>query len=118
VVISLNNKEFKEKIFDYTSENEWKFKGSKPSIIKFWAEWCAPCKMLGPVLEEISEEYAGKMNVYKIDTDAEQELAMAFGIQSIPSILFIPMEGKPQMAQGAAPKDKLIEAMKNVMGVE
>lgn len=114
----LTTEEFKEKVFDFTTQTEWNFKGDKPAIVDFYADWCGPCKMVSPVLDELSEEYSDKMNVYKIDTDAEQELAMAFGIQSIPSILFIPVEGKPQMAQGAAPKDKLIEAMKNVMGVE
>ncbi|MDC7232651.1 MAG: thioredoxin [Spirochaetales bacterium] len=114
----LTKQEFLDNVFDFENEKEWKFKGELPCIIDFYADWCGPCKMVAPVLEELSEEFAGKMNVYKIDTEAEQELAGAFGIQSIPSILFIPKEGKPQMAQGALPKDSFLSAMKDVLNVE
>jgi thioredoxin 1 len=114
----LTKEQFLNKVFDYENEQDWNFKGDLPCIIDFYADWCGPCKMVAPVLEELSEEYQGKMNVYKIDTEAEQELAGAFGIQSIPSLLFIPKEGKPQMAQGALPKDGFLSAMKDVLGVE
>ncbi|MDC7239430.1 MAG: thioredoxin [Spirochaetales bacterium] len=114
----LTKQEFLDKVFDFENEKDWNFKGDLPCIIDFYADWCGPCKMVAPVLDELSEEFAGKMNVYKIDTEAEQELAGAFGIQSIPSILFIPKEGKPQMAQGALPKDSFLEAMKDVLKVE
>ena len=114
----LTKKEFLEKIFDFENEKEWNFKGELPCIIDFYADWCGPCKMVAPVLDELSEEFAGKMNVYKIDTEAEQELAGAFGVQSIPSILFIPKDGKPQMAQGALPKDSFLSTMKDVLNVE
>lgn len=114
----ITTEEFTEKIFDFKNEKEWKFLGDKPAIIDFYADWCGPCKMISPILDEISKEYSDKLNVYKIDTDAEQELAMSFGIQSIPAIFFIPMEGKPLSAMGALPKEGILKAMKDVMGVE
>jgi len=103
----LTKETFLKEIFDYENNKEWKFEGELPAVIDFYADWCGPCKMVAPIIEELSTEYSGKVNFYKIDTEAEQELAMAFGIQSIPSLLFIPMEGKPQMAAGALPKDTL-----------
>jgi thioredoxin 1 len=102
---------FKEKVFDYTTGKEWKFKGDKPAVIDFYADWCGPCKMVAPVLEELSDDYKGEIDIYKVDTEAEQELSGTFGIRSIPSILFIPMEGQPQMQAGALPKNALIEAI-------
>jgi thioredoxin 1 len=103
---------FLSKVFNYEENKEWKYEGDKPAIIDFYADWCGPCKMVAPVLEELSEEYADKMTIYKVDTDAEQELASVFGIQSIPSMLFIPVDDKPQMAVGALPKDSIKQAMK------
>jgi thioredoxin len=114
----LTKETFKDKVFDFENNSEWKYEGDLPAIIDFYADWCGPCKMVEPVLEELAEEYDGKMHIYKIDTDAEQELAAAFGIQSIPSMLFIPMEEKPQMAMGALPKDTIKKAMKDVLNVE
>jgi len=114
----LTKETFKNKVFDYENNSEWKYEGDLPAIIDFYADWCGPCKMVEPVLEELAEEYDGKMHIYKIDTDAEQELAAAFGIQSIPSMLFIPMGEKPQMAMGALPKDTIKKAMKDVLEVE
>lgn len=114
----LTKKDFIDKVFDFEKEKEWNFKGDKPAIIDFYADWCGPCKMVAPIMEELAEEYAGKLDIYKIDTEAEQELAQAFGIQSIPSILFIPAEDKPQMAMGALPKESFIETIKNVLNVE
>jgi thioredoxin 1 len=109
---------FIEKVFDYESQKEWDYKGDLPCIIDFYADWCGPCKMVAPVLEEISQNYEGKVHVYKINTEEEQELASAFGIQSIPSLLFVPMDGKPQMAVGALPKESLENAMKEVLNVD
>jgi thioredoxin len=109
---------FLSKVFNYEENKEWKYEGDKPAIIDFYADWCGPCKMVAPVLEELSEEYADKMTIYKVDTDAEQELASVFGIQSIPSMLFIPVDDKPQMAVGALPKDSIKQAMKEVLAVE
>jgi thioredoxin len=114
----LTKETFKDKVFDYENNSEWKYEGDLPAIIDFYADWCGPCKMVEPVLEELAEEYDGKMHIYKIDTDAEQELAAAFGIQSIPSMLFIPVDDKPQMAMGALPKDTIKKAMKDVLNVE
>jgi len=111
----LTKETFFKKVFNYEQNKDWKYEGELPAIIDFYADWCGPCKMVAPILEEISEEYAGKINVYKIDTEAEQELAGAFGIRSIPSLLFVPKEGQPQMAQGALPKDALKEAIENVL---
>ncbi len=108
---------FLKEIFDYENNKEWKFQGELPAIIDFYADWCGPCKMVAPIIEELSEEYEGKVNFFKIDTEAEQELAAAFGIQSIPSLLFIPVDGKPQMAAGALPKDTFIEVIeKELLG--
>ncbi|MCB9013520.1 MAG: thioredoxin [Bacteroidales bacterium] len=109
---------FKEKVFNFTDNKEWKFEGEIPCIIDFYADWCGPCKMVAPILEELSKEYEGKLNVYKIDTEAERELAGIFGIQSIPSLLFVPKEGQPQMAMGALPKETFIQAFKDVLNVE
>ena len=114
----LSKTSFIEKVFDFENEKQWKYRGELPAIIDFYADWCGPCKMVSPVLDALALEYAGKLNVYKIDTDKEQELSSAFGIQSIPSLLFIPKEGQPQMAQGALPKPTLKKAIKDVLKVE
>jgi thioredoxin 1 len=103
----LTTEQFKKEIFDYEEGQEWKYKGSLPAIIDFYADWCGPCRMVAPLLEELSEEYAGKIRIYKVDTEAEEELSTVFRIQSIPSILFIPMEGTPMMQKGALPKNVL-----------
>jgi len=109
---------FKQKVFNFEANTEWKFEGEKPAIIDFYADWCGPCKMVAPILEELSKEYDGKLNIYKVDTESEQELAAVFGIKSIPSLLFIPKDAQPQMAQGALPKDSFKKAFKEVLGVE
>ncbi len=109
---------FKSKVFDFEKNTEWKFEGDKPAVIDFYADWCGPCKMVAPILEELSKEYAGKIDIYKVDTEAEQELAGIFGIRSIPSILFIPMNDKPQMAAGALPKDTFKQAFADVLKVQ
>jgi thioredoxin 1 len=109
---------FISKVFNYETNKEWKFEGEIPCIIDFYADWCGPCKMVAPILEDLAKEYDGKLNVYKIDTEAEQELASVFGIRSIPSLLFVPKEGQPQMAMGALPKETFVKAFKDVLGVE
>ncbi len=97
---------FKEKIFDYEANpDKWVFEGDKPCIVDFYADWCKPCKLIAPIMEELAEEYKGQINVYKVNTEEQRELSRVFGIRSIPSVLFIPMEGKPQMTQGALPKE-------------
>lgn len=107
----LTKETFLEKVFDYEKNQEWKYNGDIPAIIDFWAPWCGPCKMVGPILDELSEEYKGKIYVYKINTDVEQELGAVFGIRSIPSLLFIPVVGQPKMAVGALPKETLKQAI-------
>lgn len=95
---------FKNKVFDYENEKEWKFRGEKPAIIDFYADWCGPCKMVAPVLEKLATKYSEKLSIYKVDTEAEQELAGMFGVQSIPTILFIPQYGQPRVSMGAMPE--------------
>ena len=109
---------FKEKVFDYDKSREWKYEGKLPCIVDFYADWCGPCKMVAPVLEQIAKDYEGRLLVYKVNTDEQQELAGAFGIQSIPSLLFVPKEGRPQMAQGALPRTALEQAIREVLAVE
>jgi len=103
----MTEKDFKEKIFDYENGTEWKYAGELPAIVDFYADWCGPCKAVAPVLEELSNEYSDKLVIYKIDTDKEMELSNLFGIQSIPTLLFIPKEGAPMMQKGALPKNIL-----------
>ena len=108
---NLAKQTFFEKVLNYEENQEWKFEGELPCVIDFWAPWCGPCRMVGPVIDELSKEYSGKVNFYKINTDEEQELAGAFGIRSIPSLLFVPKEGQPKMAVGALPKEAMKEAI-------
>jgi len=105
--VKLTAEQFKNEIFDYTTEKEWKYKGAKPSIIDFYADWCGPCKMVAPILEELSDDYKDKVTIYKVDTEVERELSSVFQIRSIPSMLFIPMDKQPMMQAGALPKDAL-----------
>ena len=114
----LTKETFLKKVFDYEKNKEWKFEGGKPCIIDFYADWCGPCKMVAPILEELATEFEGKMDVYKVNTEEEQELAGAFGIRSIPSFLFVPINGQPQMAMGALPKETFVKAFKEVLGLE
>lgn len=111
----LTKETFLQKVFNYEQNKEWKFEGELPCIIDFYADWCQPCKIVTPILEELSEEYKGQINVYKIDTEDQQELAAAFGIRSIPSMLFCPKAAQPQMAQGALPKETIKDAIHKVL---
>lgn len=114
--IHLNKIDFLKKVANYEANpNEWKYLGDKPALIDFYADWCGPCKAVAPVLEELAKEYDGEIYIYKIDTEAELELSALFGIRSIPSLLFVPMNGTPQMAQGALPKNALKEAIDKVL---
>jgi thioredoxin 1 len=114
----LTNETFKQKVFNYDENKEWKFEGHKPCLIDFYADWCGPCKMVTPILEELADEYNDKIDIYKVDTEQERELAGMFGIQSIPSLLFVPKDGQPQMAMGALPKETFKKAIKEVLKVE
>jgi thioredoxin len=116
--INLTKSEFLKKVDNYEANpTEWNYLGDKPCIIDFYAAWCGPCKVVAPILEELANEYDGKIYIYKIDTEIEQELAGAFGIRSIPSILFCPMGETPQMVQGAMPKDSLKKVISEVLKV-
>lgn len=110
--VQMTTQDFKDKVFNYETEQDWKYLGQLPAIIDFYADWCGPCKMVAPVLEELSKEYEGKLVIYKVNTDIEQELSAVFGIQSIPTLLFIDSAGEPMMQPGAYPKHilkKIIE---------
>jgi thioredoxin 1 len=111
----LTKETFLEKVFNYEQNKDWKYEGDLPCLIDFYADWCGPCKMVAPVLEELSKEYDGKIHIYKVDTEDQQELAAAFGIRSIPSLLFCPKEGQPQMAMGALPKPTLKKAIEEIL---
>ena len=117
MVQHLTKQDFLEKVYNYETNKEWKYEGDLPAIIDFYADWCGPCKMLSPIIEELAEEYSDKVHFYKVDTEAEQELASAFGIRSIPSMLFIPNDDKPQMAAGALQKDQLKQVISEVLKV-
>jgi thioredoxin 1 len=113
----LTKETFKEKVFNFEANKDWKFEGDKPAIIDFYADWCAPCRMVAPILEELKVEYGDKLDIYKINTEQEQELAGIFGVQSIPSLLFVPSVGQPQMAMGALPKDTFKKAIADVFKI-
>ncbi len=113
--VHLTTKDFKEKVFNYETNKEWKYEGTLPAIVDFYADWCQPCKMVAPVLEDLAREYAGQIMIYKVNTEEEQELASVFGIQSIPTLLFIPKEGQPQAAKGALPKQTFEKVIKDVL---
>lgn len=114
--INLTKKDFLEKVVNYeVNPTEWKYLGDKPAIVDFYADWCGPCKMIAPVLEELADEYKDQLYIYKIDTEQEQELAAAFGIRSIPTLIFIPLEGNPQLVQGALPKASFKEVINDVL---
>ena len=117
-VIVMTNEIFKQKVFNYDVNKQWKFEGNLPVIIDFYATWCGPCRQLSPRVEEIAKEYAGKIVVYKVDTDKEQELAQSMGISSLPTLLFIPVKGQPQASMGAVPKETLVKAINDILLVK
>lgn len=114
----LNKSGFKSKVFDFDINQSWSFKGNRPAIVDFYADWCGPCRALSPVLEEISKEYQGRVDVYKVNTETDPELAALFGVRGIPALLFIPTKGNPTMASGFMPKESLKEAISQVFGVK
>jgi thioredoxin len=106
-VITLNKREFKEKIFNYSVSKDWDYKGDVPAVIDFYADWCGPCKVVSPLLNQLSVEYDGKVKFYKVNTEKDPEVAKVFGISSIPTLLFIASEGKPVIVRGAQPMGSL-----------
>jgi len=117
-VIYLSAQSFKEYVFDYEKNQTWKYEGKVPAILDFYADWCGPCKMLSPVLKDLQKEYDGKIQIYKINTDKEKELAATFGIRSLPTIVFVPLEGDPQAAMGFRPKADMENMIKEILKVE
>ncbi|MDP4207981.1 MAG: thioredoxin [Bacteroidota bacterium] len=109
---------FKQKVFNYDKNKQWKFEGNKPCIIDFYADWCGPCRMLAPTIEQVAKEYNGKIDVYKVNVDEQQELASNFGISSIPAVLFCPSTDKPQMTTGVLSKEEMDKAIKELLKVK
>jgi thioredoxin len=114
----LSEESFKTKVFNFEANKDWKFEGDLPCMIDFYADWCQPCKIVAPILEELAKEYEGKLNIYKINTEEQPELSAVFNIRNIPTMLFCPTDGQPQMAVGALPKDVIVKAIKDVFNIE
>jgi len=108
-VTYLTTEEFKARIFDYTAEKKWKYKGDQPCVIDFYTTWCGPCKRLAPIMEELSQTYCDQVKFYKVDTERERELAGVFRISSIPQVLYVPAEGEPVLLKGLYPKEDIVE---------
>ncbi len=118
-VIKITRQEFIDHVYNYEANpTEWVYEGELPAIVDFYADWCAPCRIVAPILDELAREYAGKIVIYKVDTDKEKDLARAFNIRSIPTMLFIPPTGRPQMSQGALPKETIKQVIDNFMLAE
>ncbi len=113
----ITTQQFKELVFDYTKSQTWQYKGDKPCIIDFYADWCRPCRFVSPIMEELAKEYNGQIYFYKINVDNEREVAQVFGIRSIPSVLFCPVKGQPRMAVGAMPKESYIKAISDIFKI-
>ena len=115
---NLTKETFLEKVFNFEENKEWKFEGQVPALIDFYADWCGPCKVVAPLLEELQAEYGDKLDIFKVNTEEQKELSSVFGIQNIPSLLFVPTEGQPQMAMGALPKETFKQAISEVLKVD
>lgn len=114
-VVYITTDEFRARVFDYKAEKEWSYKGERPCVIDFYTTWCGPCKRLAPIMEELSQQYCGKVTFYKADTERERELAYVFGISSIPQVLYIPKEGKPMLLKGLYPKEEIVKIIEEFL---
>lgn len=114
-VVYINTAQFRERIFDYKTERDWKYKGNKPCVIDFYTTWCGPCKRLAPIMEELSQTYCDRVVFYKADTERERELAYVFNISSIPQVLYIPTEGKPMLLKGLYPKEEIVRIINDFL---
>lgn len=117
-IVHLTDETFRKLVFDYEKNKEWKYEGNLPAIIDFYADWCAPCRQLSPVVEELANQYSGKIIVYKVDTEKESKLSQEIGITALPTLLFIPAKGKPQVSMGVLPKSSLVKAINDVLLVK
>jgi len=117
-VIVMTNEMFKQKVFNYDVNKDWKYEGNLPAIIDFYADWCGPCRQLSPRVEALAKQYEGKIVVYKVNTDVEQLLAQNMGVSSLPTLLFIPLKGKPQATMGALPQETLVKAIQEILLVK
>ncbi len=114
-VVQLTNDTFKKMVFNYEKNKEWKYEGTQPAIIDFYATWCGPCNRMSPIVEEVAKEYSGKIVVYKVDTDKEAQLAQSMGISSLPTLIFIPVKGQPRASVGLITKESLVKAVNEVL---
>ncbi len=117
-IVNLTNDTFKQLVYNYDKNKDWKYEGTKPAIIDFYATWCPPCRQLSPLVEEIANQYSGKVVVYKIDTDKEKLLSQTLGISGLPTLLFIPAKGKPQASMGFIPKETIVKTINDVLHIK
>jgi len=114
-VKQLTDEGFKKLVYNYETSKDWKFEGKMPVIIDFYADWCAPCRQLSPLVEKIAEEYSGKIVVYKVDTDKEKMLAQSLGITALPTLLFIPADGTPRASMGVISRENMLKAINDIL---